>query len=99
LVPLCEVWMNKTWVKGETNVLLAMQRMNANWTAHILRKKTRYCSKIEGMRRRGRRCKQLLDDLKENRKYWDLKEEAPDRTLWRTGCGRGYGPVTIQTID
>jgi hypothetical protein len=22
-----------------------------------------------------------------------LKEEAPDRTLWRTRFGRGYGPV------
>jgi hypothetical protein len=25
--------------------------------------------------------------------YWKLKEEAPDRTLWRTGIGRSYGPV------
>jgi len=51
------------------------------------------------MRRRGRRCKQLLDDLKESRKYWNLKEEAPDRTLWRSGFGRGYGPLTVQTIN
>jgi hypothetical protein len=34
--------------------------------------------------RRGKRCKQLLDDLKEKRGYWKLKEEAVDRTLWRT---------------
>jgi len=39
-------------------------------------------------RRRGRRRKQLLDDLKEKRGYWKLKEEALDRTLWRTGFGR-----------
>jgi len=32
--------------------------------------------------RRGRRRKQLLNDLKETREYWKLKEEAPDRTLW-----------------
>jgi hypothetical protein len=25
-----------------------------------------------------------LDDLKEARRYWKLKEEAQDRTLWRT---------------
>jgi hypothetical protein len=30
----------------------------------------------------GRRCKQLLDDLKEKRRYWKLKEEALDCTLW-----------------
>jgi hypothetical protein len=26
-----------------------------------------------------------------------LKEEAQDRTLWRTQFGRGYGPVARQT--
>jgi len=30
---------------------------------------------------RGRRHKQLLDDLKETRVYWKLKEEALDRTV------------------
>ena len=43
--------------------------------------------------RRGRRRKQLLDDLKEKRGYWKLKEEALYLTLWRTRFGRGYGPV------
>jgi hypothetical protein len=42
---------------------------------------------------RGRRCKQLLDDLKEKRGYWKLKEEALDRTVWRTCFWRGYGPA------
>jgi hypothetical protein len=28
-----------------------------------------------------------------------LKEEALDRTLWRTRFGRGYGPVVRQTIE
>ena len=41
--------------------------------------------------RRGRRCKQLLDDFKDARRYWKLKEKALDRTVWRTGFGRGYG--------
>jgi hypothetical protein len=36
--------------------------------------------RIEMMGRRGRRCKQLLDDLKEKRRYWKLKEKALDRT-------------------
>jgi hypothetical protein len=37
-----------------------------------------------------------LDDLKENTGYCQLKEEALDRTLWRTDFGRGYGPVVRQ---
>ena len=40
--------------------------------------------------RRGKRRKQLLDDLKEKTEYWKLKDEALDRTLWRTGFGGGY---------
>jgi len=32
-------------------------------------------------RRRGRRCKQLLDTLRKRRGYWKLKEEAADRTV------------------
>jgi hypothetical protein len=48
---------------------------------------------------RGRRRKQLLDDLKEKRRYWKLKEEAVDRTVWRTRFGRGYGPVVRQTTE
>jgi hypothetical protein len=53
--------------------------------------------KIAGTRRRGKRHKQLLDDLKEARRYWKLKEEAQERILWRTPFGRGYGPVARQT--
>jgi hypothetical protein len=42
---------------------------------------------------RQRRCKQLLDHLKEMRRYWNLKDEALYCTVWRTRFGRGYGPV------
>jgi hypothetical protein len=49
--------------------------------------------------RRGRRRKKLLDDLMEKRGYWKLKEEALDRTPWRTRFGRGYGPVVRQTTE
>jgi hypothetical protein len=45
------------------------------------------------MRRRGRRSKQLLEKLKEKGGYWKLKEEALDRTMWRTRFGRVYGHV------
>jgi hypothetical protein len=49
--------------------------------------------------RQGRRRKQLLDDLKGKRRYWKLKEEALDRTLWRTRFGSDYGPVVRQTAE
>jgi hypothetical protein len=48
---------------------------------------------IEVTRRRGRRRKKLLDDLKDGRGYCQLKEEALDRTMWRNRFGRGFGPV------
>ena len=40
----------------------------------------------------GRR-QQLLDDLKETRECYKLKEAALDRALWGTRFGRGCGPV------
>ena len=40
---------------------------------------------IEVTGRRGRRRRKLLVDLKERRGYCNLKEEAPDRTVWRAG--------------
>ena len=49
-------------------------------------------ARTEETGRLGRRRKQLLDNLKENSGYWQLKEEALDRALQRTHCGRGYGP-------
>jgi len=49
--------------------------------------------RIEVTGRQGRRHIQLLGDLKEKRGHWKWKEEAVDRTLWRTGFGRGYGSV------
>jgi hypothetical protein len=43
-------------------------------------------------RRRGRRRRKLLDDLRERRGYSNLKEEALDRTMWRARFGKGFGP-------
>ena len=49
------------------------------------------------MTRRQGRSKQLLDDLKKERGYCKLKEEALDRYVWRSGFGGGCGPVVRQT--
>jgi hypothetical protein len=75
-------------VKEEANILHTIRRRKVAWIGYILRRNCllKYIieGKIGGTRRRGRRRKQLLDDLKEARRYWKLKEEAQDRTLWRT---------------
>jgi hypothetical protein len=49
--------------------------------------------------RRGRRREQLLDDVKETRGCWKLKEEALDGTVWRNGFGKGWGTVVRQTTE
>jgi hypothetical protein len=89
-------------VKEEGNILQSVQRRKANWIGNILHRNyllKHIQGKIEGRievtGRRGRRRKQLLDDLKE-KIYWKSKEEALDLTLWLTCFGRGYGPVVRQ---
>jgi len=56
-----------------------IKRMKANWIGHILRRncllKHVIAGKTEERRRRGRRLKQLLDDVKEKRIFGNLKEE------------------------
>jgi hypothetical protein len=94
-------------VKGERNIIHTIKRRKANWIGHILRRNCLLKHVIEGKLegrtevtgRRGRRRKQMLDGLKEKRRYWELKEEALDRTLWRSRFGRGYGPVVRQTTE
>jgi hypothetical protein len=54
-------------------------------------------SGIEVTERRGRRLRNLLDDLEERRRYSHLKKEALDRTIWRAHVGRGFGTVVRQT--
>jgi hypothetical protein len=94
-------------VNEERNILHTIKRRKANWIGHILGRNCLLKHVIEGKievrieatGRRGRRRKQLLDDLTEKRRYWKLNEEALDRTLWRTRFGRGYGPVVRQTTE
>ena len=51
------------------------------------------------LRRRGRRRRKLLDDLKDRRGYSHLKGEALDRTMWRNRFGRGFEPVVRQNTE
>jgi hypothetical protein len=75
--------------KEERNVPHKINRRKANWIGHFLRRncliKRVIGGKIQKTKevtlRRGRRYKQLVDDLKETRIYCKLKEEALDRTV------------------
>jgi len=93
--------------KDEINILQTIQRKNVNWIGDNLLRNCLLKHIIEGQieeriemaGRRGRRRKQLLDDLKEKIGYCKLKEEALDRTVWRTGFGRGCGPLVRQIAE
>jgi len=92
-------------VKEQRNILHEISKRKANWIGHILCRNCLLQQVIEGKLkggievtgRRGRRRRKLLDDLKERRGYSHSKEEARDRTVWRAGFGRGFGPVVRQT--
>jgi hypothetical protein len=94
-------------VKKERNILHTTKRRKANLIGHMLRRngilKRVTEGKIEGgievTGRRGRRRKQVLDELKKARRYCKLKQEAIDRTRWRTRFGRGCGHVVRQTAE
>jgi hypothetical protein len=88
-------------VSEQRNILHEIRKRKANWIGHILRRNCLLKEVIEGKIqgrievtiRRGRRRKQLLDDLGDRRGYSHLKEEALDRIKWRNRFGRGCGPV------
>ena len=59
-------------------VLNNVLHRKANWIGHILRRNC-LLEAIEGqmmeVKEVGRRRTQLLDDLRNRRKYWEIKEE------------------------
>jgi hypothetical protein len=81
--------------------------IDSNWIGYILRRNCllkqvivgKIKEEMEVTRRRGRRRKKLLDDLKDRGGYSHLKEEALDRTIWRNRFGRDFGPVVIQNTE
>ena len=88
--------MKKCYLESMSNILHEIRKRKANWIGHILRRNCFLKQVIEGKikgemevtRRRGRRRKKLLDDLKDRRGYSHLKEEAL--------CG---GIVLEETLD
>ena len=88
-------------VNEQRNILHEIKKRKANWIGHILRRNCLLKQVIEGKvkeemevtRRRGRRRKKLLDELKDRKGYSHLKEEALDHTMWRNRFGGGFEPV------
>ena len=91
----------------QRNILRGIRKRKAGWVGYILRRNCLLKQVIEGKikgeikvtRRRGRRRKKLLDNLKDRRGYSHLKEEALDRTMWRNRFGRSDGPVVRQITE
>jgi len=91
-------------VNEQRNILQEIRKRRANWIGHILRRNCLLKQVIEGKikeemevtRRRGRRRRELLDDLKDRRGYSHLKEEALDRAMRRNLFRGGFGPVVRQ---
>ena len=94
-------------VNEQRNIVHEIRKRKANLIGHILRRNCFLKQVIEGKikgemevtRRRGRRRKKLLDDLKDRRGYSHLKEEALDRTMWRNRFRGGFGPVVRQNTE
>jgi len=76
-------------VNEQRNILQEIRKWKANWIGHILRRncllkqviRGKIRGEMEVARRRGKRWKKLLDDLKDRRGYSHLKKEALDRTM------------------
>ena len=94
-------------VNEQRNIVYVIRKRKANWIGHILRRNCLLKQVIEGKikgkmevtRRRGRRRRKQLDELKDRRGYCPLKEEALDRTMWRNHFGGGFGPVVRQNTE
>ena len=62
-------------------------RKEANWKGHILRRNCLFDDAIEGQMTEvkgvGRRITQLLDNLRNRTRHWELHEEAEGPRRWK----------------
>ena len=77
---------------GEERKILAMiKQRKKNWVGHCLRRENsivRDCLEgmVSGRGSRGRRRRQLLDNVKVDNEYAATKRLAEDREIWRSSC-------------
>jgi len=100
------VWKMKSYIEWSRKCAIYIQyKRKGDWFNHML---LRNCllkyfiesdieGKTEGMGRRCRSCKQLLNVFKGTRRCWRLKTEAFDRSFWRNRFGEGCGPDVGET--
>jgi hypothetical protein len=78
--------------KRRAEVFYVTKRRKANWIGHILLSNCLLTHVMEGKikemwkgtERRGRRHQELLDDRKERRRYWNLKDcDCRGNSLWK----------------
>jgi hypothetical protein len=72
------------------------EQLDWSHLAYELLSETRFGRKEvtkEGTRSGGRRREQILDDLMERQRCWNLKKEALDCTLCRTRFGSSSGAL------
>jgi len=85
----------------EENKLRKTEQRKDKLGSHTLHRRSFLKQVDEGQgerkRRRRRKHKQLLDYLKEERRYWDFKQESLDRIRLRTSFNRGYRLAARQT--
>jgi len=94
-------------VDEQRNILHEIRKRKANSIGYIFRRncllkqviEEKIKGEMEVARRRGRRRKKLLDDLKDRRGYSHWKEEDVDGTMWRHCFGGGFGPVVKQNRE
>ena len=90
-------------VNEQKVILHEIRKRKANWIGHILRRNCLLKQVIEGKMKGEmevtRRRKKLLNDLKDQRGYSHLNEEALDRSMWRNRFGGGCGPVIRQNTE
>jgi hypothetical protein len=92
-------------IVGEERIIVKIIKIRkANWIGHIFHRNCLLKHVIEGKidgrvevaGRRRRKRKLLIDKLKKKTGYCKLREEAIDRTVWRTHFGRGCGLCVSQ---
>jgi hypothetical protein len=95
-------------IKEVRNIVQTVNRRKANWIGHILRRNCLLKQSIEGKIegsievtvRRGRRCRQLLDDLEENERVLEIGTRSTrGHSVATIRFGRGCGPVVRQAAE
>ena len=84
---------------GEKRELLNnILSVNANWISHIVRRNSLHDAiEVKGVGRRRRRRTQLLDDLRNRTRYWELKEgsgrsKEMKTTVYQSNIPKKYIP-------